>query len=272
MTAAVPTVWLGLMQYLRKENKRLTTLKFVGIGGSACPPEMIRAFEDDYGVTVRHAWGMTEMSPVGSAGAVKPGLLGSSHEQKLAIQAKQGWAPFGVEMKIVDDENTELPWDGKRFGSLKVRGFSVVNSYFKDEGGKILDEQGFFDTGDVATIDPDGFMQITDRAKDVIKSGGEWISSIDIENLAVAHPDIAEAAVIGISHPKWDERPLLVVVPKEGHSPKTDEVLDFLKPRIAKWWVPDDVQVVKEIPHTATGKINKLKLRETFRNYKLPTA
>jgi fatty-acyl-CoA synthase len=272
MTAAVPTVWLGLMQYLRKENKRPTTLKFVGIGGSACPPEMIRAFEDDYGVTVRHAWGMTEMSPVGSAGAVKPGLLGSSHEQKLAIQAKQGWAPFGVEMKIVDDENTELPWDGKRFGSLKVRGFSVVNSYFKDEGGKILDEQGFFDTGDVATIDPDGFMQITDRAKDVIKSGGEWISSIDIENLAVAHPDIAEAAVIGISHPKWDERPLLVVVPKEGHSPKTDEVLDFLKPRIAKWWVPDDVQVVKEIPHTATGKINKLKLRETFRNYKLPTA
>jgi fatty-acyl-CoA synthase len=233
---------------------------------------MIRAFEDDYGVTVRHAWGMTEMSPVGSAGAIKPGMLGLSHDEKLAVQAKQGWAPFGVEMKIVDDENKELPWDGKRFGSLKVKGFAVVKSYFKDEGGKIVDEDGFFDTGDVATVDPDGFMQITDRAKDVIKSGGEWISTIDIENLAVGHPDVAEAAVIGVAHPKWDERPLLVVVAKEGCSPKTGEVLDFLKPRIAKWWMPDDVQVVKEIPHTATGKINKLKLRETFRDYKLPTA
>ena len=272
MTAAVPTVWLGLLHYLRKENKRLTTLKFVGIGGSACPPDMIRAFEDDYGVTVRHAWGMTEMSPVGSAGSIKPGMVGLPHEQQLAVQAKQGWAPFGVEMKIVDDENKELPWDGKRFGSLKVKGFAVVESYFKDEGGKIVDDDGFFDTGDVATIDPEGFMQITDRAKDVIKSGGEWISTIDIENLAVGHPDVAEAAVIGVAHPKWDERPLLVVVAKEGCSPNTGEVLDFLKPRIAKWWMPDDVQVVKEIPHTATGKINKLKLRETFKDYKLPTA
>ena len=272
MTAAVPTVWLGLLQYLRKENKKPTTLKFVGIGGSACPPEMIRAFQEDYGVTVRHAWGMTEMSPVGSAGALKPSASALSREQKLALQSKQGWAPFGVEMKIVDDENKELPWDGKRFGRLKVKGFAVVESYFKDEGGKILDDQGFFDTGDVATIDPDGFMQITDRAKDVIKSGGEWISTIDIENLAVGHPDVAEAAVIGVAHPKWDERPLLVVVAKEGHSPKADEVLDFLKPRIAKWWMPDDMQVVKEIPHTATGKINKLKLRETFKGYKLPTA
>jgi acyl-CoA synthetase (AMP-forming)/AMP-acid ligase II len=272
MTAAVPTVWLGLLHYLRKENKRLTTLKFVGIGGSACPPDMIRAFEDDYGVTVRHAWGMTEMSPVGSAGSIKPSMMGLSHEQKLAVQGKQGWAPFGVEMKIVDDENQELPWDGKRFGRLKVKGFAVVEGYFKDDGGEVIDDNGFFDTGDVATIDPDGFMQITDRAKDVIKSGGEWISTIDIENLAVGHPDVAEAAVIGISHPKWDERPLLVVVAKEGCSPNCDEVLEFLKPRIAKWWMPDDMQVVKEIPHTATGKINKLKLRETFKSYKLPTA
>jgi fatty-acyl-CoA synthase len=271
MTAAVPTVWLGLLQYLRKEGKRLTTLKFVGIGGSACPPEVIRAFEDDYGIEVRHAWGMTEMSPIGSAGAIKPGQLGMSHQEKLDLQAKQGWAPFGVEMKIVDDENKELPWDGKRFGRLKVRGFAVAESYFRDEGGKIIDENGFFDTGDVATIDPNGFMQITDRAKDVIKSGGEWISTIDIENLAVAHPDVAEAAVIGVHHSKWDERPLLVVVPKEGHEPKTQEVLDFLKPKIAKWWLPDDVQVVQEIPHTATGKINKLKLRENFKGYKLPT-
>ncbi len=271
MTAAVPTVWLGLLQYLRKENKKLTTLKFVGIGGSACPPDMIRAFQEDYGVTVRHAWGMTEMSPVGSAGALKPSASALSSEQRLTLQAKQGWAPFGVEMKIVDDENKALPWDGKRFGPLKVRGFSVVDRYFKDDTN-ILDEHGFFDTGDVATIDSEGFMQITDRAKDVIKSGGEWISTIDIENLAVGHPDVAEAAVIGVAHPKWDERPLLVVVAKEGCSPKCDEVLDFLKPRIAKWWMPDDMQVVKEIPHTATGKINKLKLRETFKGYKLPTA
>ena len=174
-------------------------------------------------------------------------------------------------MKIVDDENKALPWDGKRFGRLKVRGFAVAESYFRDEGGQILDEDNFFDTGDVATIDPNGFMQITDRAKDVIKSGGEWISTIDIENLAVAHPDVLEAAVIGVAHPKWDERPLLVVVAKEGHQPKAEEVLDYLKPKIAKWWLPDDMQVVKEIPHTATGKINKLKLRETFKGYKLPT-
>jgi acyl-CoA synthetase (AMP-forming)/AMP-acid ligase II len=271
MTAAVPTVWLGLLQYLRKEKKTLSTLKFVGIGGSACPPEMIRAFQEDYGVTVRHAWGMTEMSPVGSAGAMKPYASELPSDERLAIQSKQGWAPFGVEMKIVDDENKELPWDGKRFGRLKVRGFAVVENYFKDDS-QLLDENGFFDTGDVATIDSHGFMQITDRSKDVIKSGGEWISSIDIENLAVAHPDVAEAAVIGIAHPKWDERPLLVVVAKDGHSPKGAEVLDFLKPQIAKWWMPDDVQVVKEIPHTATGKINKLKLRETFKEYKLPTA
>ncbi len=271
MTAAVPTVWLGLLQYLRKENKRLTTLKFVGIGGSACPPEMIRAFEDDYGIEVRHAWGMTELSPIGSAGAIKPCQVGLSHEEKLAIQARQGWAPFGVEMKIVDEENNELPWDGKRFGRLKVRGFAVAETYFRDEGGKILDDEGFFDTGDVATIDSNGFMGITDRAKDVIKSGGEWISTIDIENLAVGHPDVAEAAVIGVHHAKWDERPLLVVVPKEGCEPKTEEVLEFLKPKIAKWWMPDDMQVVREIPHTATGKINKLKLRDTFKGYKLPT-
>ena len=218
MTAAVPTVWLGLLHYMRAEGKRLSTLKFVGIGGSACPPEIIRAFEEDYGVDVRHAWGMTEMSPVGSAGLDQAESdVPLASKRSWRIQAKQGWAPFGVEMKIVDDQNQEVPWDGKRFGRLKVRGFAVVDTYFRDEGGKILDENGFFDTGDVATIDSDGFMQITDRAKDVIKSGGEWISTIDIENLAVGHPDVAEAAVIGVAHPKWDERPLLVVVPKEGH-------------------------------------------------------
>ena len=271
-TAAVPTVWLMLLGFLQKEQKKLSTLKLVVIGGSACPPAMIRAFEQDYGVEVRHAWGMTEMSPLGSTGFIKSNLRTDNFDDVLKIKSKQGWAPFGVEMKIVDDDNKELPWDGKKFGRLKVAGGAVVQSYFRGEGGQILDENGFFDTGDVATIDPDGYMQITDRAKDVIKSGGEWISSIDIENLAVGHPDVAEAAVIGIAHPKWDERPLLIVVPKEGKTPQTADVLGFLQSRIAKWWMPDDMQLVTEIPHTATGKINKLKLRETFKDYKLPTA
>ena len=271
MTAAVPTIWMMLLQYLQKEGKRLTTLKFVGIGGSACPPAIIRAFQVDYGIHVCHAWGMTEMSPIGSAGAIKPHLAGLPLEEMLALKSKQGWAPFGVEMKITDDDNRPLPWDGHRFGRLKVKGFAVAQSYFKGDGGQILDEYGFFDTGDVATIDADGYMQITDRAKDVIKSGGEWISSIEIENLAIGHPDIGEAAVIGVAHPKWDERPLLIVVGKEGKTPETSDVLDYLKSRVAKWWLPDDMQVVKEIPHTATGKINKLKLRETFKDYRLPT-
>ena len=271
-TAAVPTVWLMLLGYLQKEQKKLSTLKLVVIGGSACPPAMIRAFEQDYGVEVRHAWGMTEMSPLGSTGYVKPEAKRDNFEEILPLKAKQGWAPFGVEMKIVNDDNKELPWDGKTFGRLKVAGAAVAKSYFRGEGGDILDENGFFDTGDVATIDEQGYMQITDRAKDVIKSGGEWISSIDIENFAVGHPDVAEAAVIGIAHPKWDERPLLIVVPKEGKTPTPEELLDFLKPKIAKWWMPDDMQLVAEIPHTATGKINKLKLREAFKDYKLPTA
>jgi fatty-acyl-CoA synthase len=271
-TAAVPTVWLMLLGHLQKEGKTLSSLKTVIIGGSACPPSMIKTFEDDYGVEVRHAWGMTEMSPLGSVGSIKPLPPGATREDVLARKNKQGWAPFGVEMKIVDGENRELPWDGHRFGRLKVSGPAVVQSYFKGEGGQILDENGFFDTGDVATIDPDGYMQITDRAKDVIKSGGEWISSIDIENLAVGHPDVAEAAVIGVAHPKWDERPLLVVVPKDGKTPKPEEVLGFLQGHIAKWWMPDEVKLVKEIPHTATGKINKMKLREAFKDYKLPTA
>jgi acyl-CoA synthetase (AMP-forming)/AMP-acid ligase II len=269
-SAAVPTVWLMLLGYLQKEGKKLSTLKLVVIGGSACPPEMIRAFEQDYGVEVRHAWGMTEMSPLGSVCSIKPAAGADTFEKQLPIKAKQGTAPFGVEMKIVDDNNKELPWDGRTFGKLKVAGPAVVESYFRGDGGNVLDETGFFDTGDVATIDAHGYMQITDRSKDVIKSGGEWISSIDIENFAVGHPDVAEAAVIGVAHPKWDERPLLIVVPKEGRTPKAEDLLDFLKPRIAKWWMPDDMQLVAEIPHTATGKINKLKLREMFREYRLP--
>jgi acyl-CoA synthetase (AMP-forming)/AMP-acid ligase II len=272
MTAGVPTVWLMLLQYMQKEGKRLSTVKLVGIGGSAAPPAMVRTFEVDYGIEVRHAWGMTEMSPVGSTGSIKPVLSGLSHEATLAMKAKQGWAPFGVEMKITDDANNELPWDGKTFGRLKVAGFAVASSYFRGDGGEILGEDGFFDTGDVATIDANGYMQITDRSKDVIKSGGEWISSIDVENIAVGHPEVAEAAVIGVHHPKWDERPLLIIVPKEGANPDKNSVLTFMQPQIAKWWLPDDVQFVKDIPHTATGKINKLKLRETFKDYRLPTA
>jgi acyl-CoA synthetase (AMP-forming)/AMP-acid ligase II len=271
MSAAVPTVWLMLLSYLQKEGKKPSTLKLVVIGGSACPPSMIRAFEEDYGVEVRHAWGMTEMSPLGTSGMIKPQLANLTHEQRLELKAKQGFSPFGVDMKIYDGDDNELPWDGKKFGRLKVAGCAVAKSYFRGDGGEILDDNGYFDTGDVATIDADGYMQITDRAKDVIKSGGEWISSIDIENFAVGHPDVAEAAVIGVAHPKWDERPLLVIVPKEGKTPNAADVLDYLKPKIAKWWMPDDMQLVKEIPHTATGKINKLKLRETFRDYKLPT-
>ena len=246
-TAAVPTVWLMLLAYLQKEGKKLSSLKTVVIGGAACPPSMIRAFQDDYGVEVRHAWGMTEMSPLGSVGSIKPMPAGATAEDVFARKVKQGWAPFGVEMKIVDGENNELPWDGKRFGRLKVAGPAVAKAYYKEDRD-ILDDSGFFDTGDVATIDPDGYMHITDRAKDVIKSGGEWISSIDIENLAVGHPDVAEAAVIGVAHPKWDERPLLVVVAKEGKHPKTADVLGFLEGRIAKWWMPDDMQTVKRNP------------------------
>ncbi len=268
-SAAVPTVWLMLMQHMQAHKVELHTLQRVAIGGSACPPSMIEYFEER-GVTVYHAWGMTEMSPIGTIGAIKPALGGLKGKDLLAIKSKQGHAIFAVEMKITDDEGKQLPWDGVKFGRLKVRGPAIARRYFKRENEEILDDEGYFDTGDVATIDPNGYMQITDRAKDVIKSGGEWISSIDLENLAVGHPEIAEAAVIGVAHPKWDERPLLVVVAKDGKEPDRDTILKYMDGKIAKWWMPDDVQFVREIPHTATGKINKLKLREEFKDYKLP--
>jgi 3-(methylthio)propionyl---CoA ligase len=271
-TAAVPTVWLMLLQYLEASGKKLPYLKKVVIGGSACPREMTRKFQDVYGVEVFHAWGMTEMSPLGTVCTLKPAYADLAGEPRLDIQQKQGHTPFTIEMKITDDAGRELPWDGKTFGRLKVRGPAVAKAYFKDEGGDILDDDGFFDTGDVATIDPHGYMQITDRSKDIIKSGGEWISSIDLENLAIAHPKVAEAAVIGVKHPKWDERPLLIIVLKQGQSAGKDEILSFLEGKIAKWWMPDDVVFVDEIPHTATGKIQKITLRERFGNYVLPTA
>jgi len=271
-TAAVPTVWLMLLQHLEATGGKLPHLKRVVIGGSACPRAMTRTFQDVYGVEVIHAWGMTEMSPLGTICTLKPEYAGLTGEARLDIQQKQGHTPFGVEMKIADDSDRELPWDGKTFGRLKVRGPSVAKAYFKGEGGDILDDDGFFDTGDVATIDEHGYMQITDRSKDVIKSGGEWISSIDIENLAVGHPKVAEAAVIGVRHPKWDERPLLIVVLKKEQKASKDELLAFLQGKIAKWWMPDDVVIVDEIPHTATGKIQKIALRERFREYVLPSA
>jgi fatty-acyl-CoA synthase len=230
---------------------------------------MISAFRDDYGVEVLHAWGMTEMSPLGTVCTLKNKHLGLSEAEQMKIRLKQGRAVFGVDMKIVDDDGTELPWDAKTFGNLLVRGPWVLGQYFKGEGGDPL-QGGWFPTGDVATIDADGYMQITDRSKDVIKSGGEWISSIDLENLAVAHPGVAQAAVIGIAHPKWDERPLLVVVRKPGAEVTKDELIRFYEGKIAKWWTPDDVQFVDAIPLGATGKILKTKLRETFKDYRLP--
>jgi len=268
-TAAVPTVWLALLQDLEKTGGKLPYLRRVVIGGSACPRAMISTFQDVYGVEVTHAWGMTEMSPLGTTCSLKAEYADLKGDALLDILQKQGHSPFGVEMKITDDEGRSMPWDGKTFGRLKVRGPAVAKAYFKDDSN-ILDEEGFFDTGDVGTIDRYGYLNITDRSKDVIKSGGEWISSIELENIAVGHPKVAEAAVIGIRHPKWDERPLLVIVLKAGQKASKEEMLTFLEGKIAKWWMPDDVAFVAEIPHTATGKIQKTALRDQFKDYVLP--
>jgi fatty-acyl-CoA synthase len=270
-TAAVPTVWLMLLQHLEANNLKLPHLRKVVIGGSACPRAMTQKFQDNYGVEVCHAWGMTEMSPLGTLGSLKPEYASLTGDARLDIQMKQGHSPFGVEMKITDDEGRRLPWDGKTFGRLKVRGPAVAKAYFKEDSN-VLDDEGFFDTGDVGTIDRCGYLNITDRSKDVIKSGGEWISSIELENIAVGHPKVAEAAVIGIRHPKWDERPLLVIVLKAGQKASKEEMLTFLEGKIAKWWMPDDVTFVAEIPHTATGKIQKTALRDQFKDYVLPSA
>ena len=271
-TAAVPTVWLMLMQHMETNNLELPDLETVTIGGSAVPRVMLEKFERDYNVAVKHAWGMTETSPLGTIASFKSGMEDMTFEEQMDIKVKQGRPPFLVEMKITDDDGNELPRDGKAFGHLMVRGPFIVGEYIKGDGGQILDEEGYFDTGDVATIDPLGFMQITDRSKDVIKSGGEWISSIEIENIAVGHAKVLEAAVIGIAHPKWDERPLLIIVKNEGADATKEEILGYLEGKIAKWWMPDDVVFVDEIPHTATGKIQKLTLRKQFEEYTLPTA
>jgi fatty-acyl-CoA synthase len=269
MAAGVPTVWLGLLNHMAQGGLRFSTLSRTVIGGSACPPAMIRAFKDQYGVTVLHAWGMTEMSPLGTVCTLKLHQMTGTPEQQMTVLLKQGRAIFGVEMKIVDPEGQELPWDGQSSGDLMVKGPWIIASYFKGEGGDPLVE-GWFPTGDVATIDPDGFMQITDRSKDVIKSGGEWISSIDVENIAVAHPAVAMAACIGVRHPKWDERPLLVVVKKPGSEVTREDLLSFYEGKVAKWQVPDDVAFVDAIPLGATGKMQKMKLREQFKDHMLP--
>jgi len=269
-TAGVPTVWLMLLQHMAAHNLKLPRLRFVVCGGSAMPRSMIQAFVD-MGITVRHAWGMTEMSPIGTLAALKPPFTELTGDERLEILQTQGYPPFAVEMMITDDAGKELPWDGKTFGRLKVRGPAVAKAYYRVDAN-ILDGDGFFDTGDVATIDSHGYMRITDRSKDVIKSGGEWISSIDLENLAVGHPAVAEAAVIGVHHPKWDERPLLIVQLKQGQKATREEILKFMEGKIAKWWMPDDVVFVEGIPHTATGKILKTALRDQFKAYSFPSA
>jgi fatty-acyl-CoA synthase len=274
VSAGVPTVWQGLLAHTESNNLKFSTMNRTVIGGSACPPAMLRQFQDKYGVQVLHAWGMTEMSPLGTVGTLKSKHLTMGHEQQLAVQYKQGRSVFGVDMKIVGDDGRDLPWDGTAFGDLLVRGPWIVREYFKGEGGNPLrvDDAGlqWFPTGDVATIDADGYMQITDRSKDVIKSGGEWISSIEIENIAVSHPAVAMAACIAIRHPKWDERPLLVVMKKPGVELGKDEMLRHYEGKIAKWQIPDDVAFVESIPLGATGKMLKAKLREQFKNYTLP--
>ena len=268
-SAGVPTVWLNLLAFMKEGNRKFSTLQEIVVGGSACPPAMITTFREEYGVQCRHAWGMTEMSPLGTFCRLKAKDEALPREKKHEIECKQGRAIYGVEMKIVDGEGKELPRDGKAFGDLLVRGPWVLREYFKGEGGSPL-RDGWFPTGDVATIDPGGYMQITDRSKDVIKSGGEWISSIELENIAVAHPAVAEAAVIGVSHPKWDERPLVIVVKKPGAAVTREELLKFYEGKVAKWWLPDDVVFVEQLPHTATGKLLKTKLRHDYREHRLP--
>jgi len=271
-SAAVPTVWQMLLTHLRETKGQLSTLKRVVIGGSAVPEAIVRGFRDDYGVSVTHAWGMTETSPLGTLATPTAKIAAMNAEEQLRFTLKQGRPPVGIELKLTDDAGGRQPHDGTTFGKLKVRGPFVVGEYFKGDGGQILDEEGFFDTGDVATIDGYGFMQITDRSKDVIKSGGEWISSIEIENIAVGHPKAELAAVIGAAHPKWDERPVLLVKLKPGVEASKEEFLAFLEGKIAKWWTPDDVVFVDDIPLGATGKIDKKLIRQRMEGYVLPTA
>lgn len=270
-TAGVPTVWIMLLAYMREQGKTLDHLKRIVIGGSAAARSMIQAFEEEFGVEVRHGWGMTEMSPVGAINTLTPEMQELSAEERLDIQCKQGRPPFGVEMKITDDAGNDLPHDGVAYGELKVRGPFICSGYLGLENSEAY-EDGWFDTNDMASIDAQGYMQIVDRKKDIIKSGGEWISSIDLEDIAMGHPDVLQAAVIGIAHPKWDERPLLLVVPAADRTPDKADILAYLDDKVAKWWLPDDVVVVESFPIGGTGKVLKNELREQFKDYTLPGA
>jgi fatty-acyl-CoA synthase len=265
----VPTVWFALLDYLEQADLKVNSLKRICVGGAACPASIIERFRDAHDVYVHPAWGMTEMSPVGTYNSLKAGAEKLAADELLALRLRQGRGLFGVEMQITDDAGKALPWDGVSFGALKVRGNWVCSAYYKSDE-PILDADGWFDTGDIATIDSEGFMQITDRSKDVIKSGGEWISSIQLENIAINHPAVAEAAVIGAAHPKWTERPLLIVVLREGAGVGRDEMLAWFTGKVAKWWIPDDVVFVSELPHTATGKLKKTELRTQFADYQFP--
>jgi fatty-acyl-CoA synthase len=271
IASGVPTIWLALLEYLEKSGNTIDSVSRVSVGGAACPRSIIEEFDKKHGVMVHQGWGMTETSPLGTVFKIKPGMGELSQEERYELQAKQGCGVFGIEMRITDENDQDLPWDGVAFGTLKVRGPWVSSNYFHlEDVASPLDKDGWFDTGDVATIDPNGVMQITDRTKDVIKSGGEWISTIELENAAVDHPGVMEAAVIGRYHPKWTERPLLIVVPKDKQEIARDEMLAWFDGRVASWWKPNDVVYVDELPHTATGKINKLALRERFADYQFP--
>ncbi|TNE39332.1 MAG: long-chain-fatty-acid--CoA ligase [Alphaproteobacteria bacterium] len=271
LSAGVPTIWMMLLGYVKENKLKFSTMDRTVIGGSAAPRSMIETFINDYGVNVIHAWGMTETSPIGTTGNLLKKHADLPEDEKIDIRIKQGRLVYGVELKITGDNGEELPRDGVAFGDIKVRGPWITKGYFKGEGGEVLDDDGWFTTGDVGTIDPDGYMQITDRSKDVIKSGGEWISSIDVENEALGCPGIVEAAVIAVPHPKWDERPLVIAVKEKGHPVSRDDVIKHLENSLAKWQLPDDVVFVDELPHTATGKLLKTKLRDEFKDYKLPT-
>tara|TARA_Y100001936_G_scaffold245559_1_gene287712 strand:- start:99 stop:1721 length:1623 start_codon:yes stop_codon:yes gene_type:complete len=267
-SAGVPTVWLALLDYLAKANKSVDSLNRVTVGGAACPEMIMEQFQNQYGVDVQQAWGMTEMNPLGTFnGGIPPLLDGISDEQRKKLRLKQGRPSFGVDIKVVDADNNELPWDGESSGAVKVRGPWIVNDYYGYDG-KTLDDDGWFETGDVACFDEYGYMQITDRLKDVIKSGGEWISSIELENCAVNHPKVAEAAVVGIPHPKWTERPLLLVILKDGEQMEKAEMLAWFEDKVAKWWIPGDCVFVDSLPHTATGKLSKKDIRESYKDFR----
>lgn len=271
-SAGVPTVWLGLIQYMKQNNLKFSTLERTTIGGAACPPAMMQTLRDDFGVRVTHGWGMTEMSPVGTIGSPKAKHENLAGDEHLALSLKQGRPLYGVEMKIIDANGKDLPHDGVATGNVVVKGPWVMRDYFRSESPAAASPGGWLPTGDVGSIDPDGYLQITDRSKDMIKSGGEWISSIELENIAMGHPAVTEAAVIGVPHPKWNERPLLVVTKRQGATVTREELLEFYTGKVARWWTPDDVVFVDELPHTATGKLSKKTLRENYKDYRLPTA